>query len=137
LQTALHVRLICEEVFVIAGGCVMVTVALATQEFASVTVTVYDPATSAVPVAPVPPLGDHAYVYGEVPPAGVTVALPLLPPKQVTFTVAVMLAVMAPVEVTTTVFVITHPFASVIVHVYDPAVSVEAVDPDPPTGAHE
>jgi hypothetical protein len=45
-----------------AGGCVNVTLAVVLQLFASVTVTVYDPAISDEAVAPVPPLGDHAYV---------------------------------------------------------------------------
>lgn len=44
------------------GGCMMVTEAVAVQLFASVTVTVYDPAMRPLPVVPVPPDGVHAYV---------------------------------------------------------------------------
>ena len=69
-------------VTVIAGGCVMETVAVAEHPFTSVTVTVYGPAVSGVPVVPVPPEGAHAYEYGPVPPVASTVAEPLLPPKQ-------------------------------------------------------
>ena len=46
----------------------------------SVTVTVYVPATKPVADAPVPPDGDHEYVYDPVPPAAVTVAAPFDPP---------------------------------------------------------
>jgi hypothetical protein len=35
-------------------------------------------------VAPAPPLGDQEYVYGVAPPLGMTEAVPLLPPKQLT-----------------------------------------------------
>ena len=37
-------------------------------------------------VAPVPPLGDQAYVYVPVPPEATTVALPVHEPLHVTFT---------------------------------------------------
>jgi hypothetical protein len=67
-----------------AVGCVTVVVADEVQPFASVTITVYVPAESPVALDPFPPLGDHAYVYGVVPPVGVTVAEPVLPPKQST-----------------------------------------------------
>jgi hypothetical protein len=45
------------------------------------------------------------------------VADPFEPPKQETFTVAVMVAVGEPALVTETVLVMTHPFASVMVQV--------------------
>jgi hypothetical protein len=47
----------------------------------------------------------------------VTVAEPLLPPEQVTFAEAEIVAVGDPALVMETVFVITHPFASVMVQV--------------------
>jgi hypothetical protein len=65
-----------------------------------------------------------------------TVADPLFPPKQFTLVNAVMLAVGPPLLTTVTVRVSTHPFASVIVHVYDPAINPVAVAPVPPDGAH-
>ncbi len=46
----------------------------------SVIVTVYVPATKPVADAPVPPDGDHEYVYDPVPPVAVTVAAPFEPP---------------------------------------------------------
>ncbi|CAM4361473.1 hypothetical protein FLTE109939_07355 [Flavobacterium terrigena] len=51
----------------------------------SVTVTVYDPAARPDAVVPVPPDGDQEYEYGAIPPEGITVAVPLEPPKQDTF----------------------------------------------------
>jgi len=75
------------------------------------------PAVSEVPVAPVPPVGVHAYVYGLVPPATETVADPLFPPKHDTFVDAVIVAVVPAAFVTLTVLVIVQPFASVTVTV--------------------
>jgi hypothetical protein len=68
---------------------------------------------SGVPVVPVPPVGAHAYVYGPVPPEAATVAEPLLPPKQETLVVAVIVAVGEPALGTVTEAVPVHPFASV------------------------
>ena len=65
------------------------------------------------PVAPVPPIGDHAYVKGPFPTA-VTVPLPLFPPKQVTSVGADIVAVGPPELSTVTVCVFVQPFASVI-----------------------
>jgi hypothetical protein len=62
-------------------GCVTVVDAVVVQPFASVIVTVYVPAVSALALAPVPPLGDQLYVYGATPPFAVTDAEPELPPK--------------------------------------------------------
>jgi hypothetical protein len=56
-------------------------------------------------------------VYGPVPPEADTVADPLLPPKQETFTVAMMVAVGDPALGTVTDAVIEQPFASVITQV--------------------
>jgi hypothetical protein len=77
-----------------------------------------------------------------VPPTGFTVADPLLPPKQETFTLTID-KVAGGVTVTTTVVVLIHPAADVPVTVY---VVVEAgfADTDEPVvalspveGAHE
>ena len=48
-----------------------------------------------------------------------------------------MFAVGPPLLITVTVRVSVHPFASVMVHVYDPASKPDAVAPVPPDGAHE
>jgi hypothetical protein len=69
----------------------------------------------------------HEYRYGAVPPLGVAVADPSLPPKQETFVLAVMEPVMPPVLPTTATVVVVQPFASVIVQVYDPAINAVAV----------
>ena len=63
------------------------TLAVAVQLLASVTVTVYGPAISPVAVAVVC-TGSvfHEYVYGPVPPAEVAVAVPVAPPKHFTLT---------------------------------------------------
>ena len=55
----LHRIFVCAGVNEIAGGCVIVAVAVATQPFASVMVTVYEPAARPVAVAAVPPDGAH------------------------------------------------------------------------------
>ena len=47
---------------------------------ASTPPTVYVSATKPVADAPVPPDGDHEYVYDPVPPVAVTVAAPFEPP---------------------------------------------------------
>lgn len=122
-----------------AGGCVMIAVAVATHPFASVTVTTNVPAVSPVAVAvpcPPPGAGAHTYVNGPVPPLIATVADPLLPPKQLTLVDAVMLAVGPPLFTTVTVRCNVQPFASVMVQVYDPAINPVAVAPVPPLGAH-
>ena len=62
----------------------IVAKAVAVQPLLSVTVTVYAPATRLFIVAVVA-LFDQRYVYAIVPPEAVTVALPLLPPLQLTF----------------------------------------------------
>ena len=58
------------------------------------------------------------YVYGAVPPVAVTVAEPVVPPKQFTFVVAVMLAASAAAgSVIVVVAVVVQPPASVMVTV--------------------
>ena len=66
-----------------AVGSVIVVLAVVVQLFASVTVTVYVPAISPLAVAVVAALL-HAKVYGDVPPEPLAVAVPLLPPLQLT-----------------------------------------------------
>src|ERR1700733_8277216 len=96
-------------------GWVIIAFAVAVQPFLSVIVTVYVPAVRPVAVALVPPLGVHAYVYGVVPPAPVAVALPLLPPLQLTFTILPVEAVSNTGCVTVALPVTEQPFASVTV----------------------
>jgi hypothetical protein len=62
----------------------MVVEAVAEQRFASLTVTVYVPAGFTVIPAEVAPPGAHVYVSVPVPPEPVAVAVPLVPPKQLT-----------------------------------------------------
>jgi hypothetical protein len=66
-----------------AVGSVIVVLDVVVQLFASVTVTVYVPATRPLAVADVAALL-HAKVYGDVPPDPFAVAVPLLPPLQLT-----------------------------------------------------
>ena len=54
-----------------------VTEAVFTQPFASVTVTVYDPAQRLLIPGVVSPFGSHAYEYGGVPPETTAAAAPL------------------------------------------------------------
>ena len=74
-------------------------------------------------------------MYVPVPPDATTVAVPLHPPLQVT-SVCDCVAVIAGGWVMVTLVVAIHPLASVIVQVYEPAVSVEAVADEPPDGDH-
>lgn len=81
------------ELAVNAGGCVIVNVFVIEHPAGELIVHVYVPAQRPVAVAPVPPEGVHEYVYVPVPPEATTVAEPLHPPLQLTFTcdcVAVM-----------------------------------------------
>ena len=82
-----HVTLVCDCVAVIAGGCVMENTAATVHVAGPEVITqVYDPAQRPLAVAPVPPLGDQAYVYVPVPPDATTVAEPVQLPLHVTFT---------------------------------------------------
>jgi hypothetical protein len=65
----------------------------------------------------------------------VTVALPVFPPKQSTGE-EVADAASTGGSVIVTDAVVVHPFASVTVTVYDPAINPVAVAPVPPVGAH-
>ncbi len=74
------------------------------------------PTTRPLAVAAVPPLGDQEYVYGPVPPLGVTVAVPLEPPLHETLVLEVV-AVIAVGWVIVTVLVVEYELASVTVTV--------------------
>jgi hypothetical protein len=78
------------------GLVVVATLALAVieQEFASDTVTVYDPPANELAIALFPPEGVQVYVYPDVPPLAVTIRLPLFAPHEAGEFV-VMLAVSA------------------------------------------
>ena len=101
----------------------------------SVIVTEKLPEPKLLAVAPVPPVGDHKYVYGPVPPDATTVAEPLVEPQ------VGCVGLIAPETkvgcVTVAEVVAVQPFASVIVAVYVPAARL-AMDADVPTfGVHE
>jgi len=99
------------------AGSVNVTFAVVVHPFASVTVTVYEPAAKPLAVAEVPPEGAHEYVYEPVPPLAVTVALPVLPPLHNGLELDVIEAVNNAGSVKVTVAVPVHKLASVIVTV--------------------
>ena len=109
------------------AGWATVADAVAEQPLLSVTVTEYDPAARPVAVAVVWPL-DHRYVLPPLPPAGVTVAVPLLPPLQETG-VDDADAVRTAGSVTVADAVAEQPLLSVTVTEYVPAASPVAVDP--------
>ena len=75
-------------------------------------------------------------MYPLVPPLATTVAVPFVPPKQLTF-VCDVVAVNADGCVIVNVFGVVQAFASVIVQVNVPAVNPVAVALVPPVGAHE
>ena len=130
-----HVAGVEEVVALIAVGCVIVKLRVVVHPFASVMVAVYVPAQSAVALAPVPPEGAHAYVYGAVPPEAVTEATPVQLPLHSTF-VCDPVVVKAGGCVMLKVRVVVHPFASVTVTVYVPAQRPVVDEPVPPEGAH-
>lgn len=103
------------------------------QPFASVMFTVYVPATNPVTVAVVALTGDQLYVYGAVPPDVVIVAVPFVPPEQLTV-VALVAAVNAVGCVIVAAAVPEQPRESVTVTVYVPACNPDAVGDDPPEG---
>lgn len=102
----------------------MVTVVVAWHPTLSVTVTDQTPDVNPVQFAVLcAGAGSfHKYVYPGVPPDAVTVALPLLPPLQLTFVCEVIVAVGAPVLFTFIVVVAVQLLLSVTVTVYAPAV---------------
>ena len=92
------------------------------QPLASVTVTVYVPAVTPVMLAVVAALL-HTKVYGEVPPDPIAVADPSLPPLQLMFVFTTELATTADGSVMVKETESEHPFASVIVTEYVPALN--------------
>ena len=97
-------------------GCVMIFVALVLQLLASVTVTVYVPATNPVMFCVVIPLL-HKYCIGAVPPLNVSVVLPVLPPLHNGLTPVIVL-ITAPFWFTIVpAEVVVQPLASVTVTV--------------------
>lgn len=119
----------------IAVGSVIATVLMLLQLFASVIVTTYVPAVKPEIAEEVLPLL-QLYVYAGAPPLIVELALPLLPPLQVTPVSGNAFAVPPPVFATATEVVAVQPLASVIVTVYVPADKFNAVCPVPPAGNH-
>src|SRR4030095_1656761 len=96
------------------------------QPLLSVTVTLCDPAFNAVAVAVVSPLS-HKYVFPPLPPAGVTVADPLLSPKHLTGLTWLALAVNNAGWLMVTDVVAEQPLLSVTVTLCDPAFNAVAV----------
>src|SRR5688572_17858912 len=111
----------------------MVTVAESTQLLESVTRTTYVPATNPVPVCWVPPIGDHEYVNGGVPPVIETEAV-VVPSGSHASGTNWVVSVNVPLACTCTWASAVHPAASVTVTVYVPAARLEAVAPEPPVG---
>jgi hypothetical protein len=95
-----------------AVGSVTVDVAVVEQPLASVTVTVYVPATKLLFVAVVVPF-DHAYVYAGVPPFAATATSPFEPPLINTFAFTVDVETNIVGSVMITEFVDVAPLASV------------------------
>ena len=83
-QRELQVIFVEVSVVVSAAGSVMVTLAVAVQPFASVTVSEYVPGPNPTIVGSGAPVL-HAYVYKVVPPETVAVAVPFAAPLQVMF----------------------------------------------------
>jgi hypothetical protein len=95
---------------------------------ASVTVTLYIPATRFVAVAVVCPLFQR-YVYGDVPPVTTTVAFPLFAPKHKGLLKVLMLAEGPAILPIVTGAVIVQKLRSVTVTVYVPATRAVALAP--------
>ena len=109
-----------------AAGSVIVVDELSVQPFASVTVTLYVPATNPVAVAVVCPLF-QLYVYGDVPPVCEAVACPSFNPLQLTLLSVVALDTKAAGSVIVVLELSVQPFASVTVTEYVPATNPVAV----------
>jgi hypothetical protein len=104
----------------------MVTHTWAEHPLASVTVTQVFPAQRLFTVAVVAPLL-HKKVYGAIPPATVTVALPLQIPAPVALLLTVAVGTGPARFATVAVPVAEHPLASVAVTLYVPAAIFVAV----------
>ena len=101
-------------------GSVTVDVAVVVQPFASVTVTVYVPATKLLFVAVVAEF-DHTYVYAGVPPVADATSSPFDPPLINTLAFIVDVDTNIVGSVITTELVDVAPLASVTVTLYVPA----------------
>ena len=97
-----------------AVGCEIVSVWLTEQPFASRRIRVLVPAHSPVAVGAVCDPAFQSYVYGEVPPVGLEVAVPLQVPLQ-SAGVVVTEAVSTPGDPTTAAPITVQPTASVMV----------------------
>jgi hypothetical protein len=121
VDAPLHNTFVCDEIVVEAAvGWVIVTVAVDVHPFASVAVTVYDPAAKPVAVAPVAELL-HKYVFVPVPPVALTVAEPVDAPLHKTFTCDEIVAETAVGWVNVELAVAVNPPVAVTVTVYVPA----------------
>jgi pyridoxal biosynthesis lyase PdxS len=128
----LHNTLVVEGIEIVSGvGCVIVAVVDVVHPFASVAVTVYVPEFRLLIVAVVAPVF-HKYEYPPVPLDANEVAEPVEAPLHNTFVVKGIDNVKRFGCVIVAVVDIVHPFASVAVTVYVPAVRlliVAVVDP--------
>jgi hypothetical protein len=117
-------------------GCVTTVLVVAEHPWASFTVTVYVPAVSFDTDCVVAPPGNHAYVYGLVPPFALSIIIAFFPPLHDTFVnvYAGMLNAFGWVIVTAAVTLV--PQLSLSVTVYTPDVNPLALAPEPPDGAH-
>ena len=124
----LHSTFVWAVIFAVnCAGSVITTEVLEVQPFASVAVTLYVPAVRPVAVAKVWPLF-HRYVIVPVPPVPAAVAEPFEPPKQLTFTEALIVTATALAGcVIVTLAVSVQPFESVTVMLWLPAESPVAV----------
>ena len=127
-----HVADVLVGVAVIAVGPAILVLDELTHPFASVTITVYVPAPSPLAVAPDIPPGVQLYVKVPVPPLALAVAVPLLPPLQLTVVVDIPVIVAPPLLLTTDANVLVQPLLSVMVTVYVPDEIPDAVLPVAP-----
>ena len=98
-----------------ALGWVRVTIFNWVQPLASVMVQVYVPAVNPLAVAPIPPEGLQAYVYGATPPVATAEAEPLGKPKPEGLVCAVVAESADAGSVNAVVCTAVQPFASVAV----------------------
>src|SRR5450759_4355536 len=108
----LHSTGVCVNVALSTTGSVIVIATVVVHRFASVTVNVCSPAFS--------PVCAGVMIYGNTPPAGVIVTVPVDPPLHST-AVCVNVALSTTGSVIVIATVVVHPFASVTVNVCSPA----------------
>jgi hypothetical protein len=115
VEPPLHATLVCDDIEAATTvGCVIALEAVCVHPLASVTVTVYVPTARPVAVALVLALF-QVYVYGETPPDGTAVNVPLASPLHVTVTLVKVGITIAVGCVIVTLAVDVQPFASVAV----------------------